>query len=244
MTIEQIHVAFANGESSCLMDGEILDTLVKYHAIDAGNTLSLEPCKQGASVLLIETGSVKFIADGFEGTCGSGVFVPKPQSKVQIVAVKDSRILELQRFLTREEFRQYENSSQIPFLQAYEKAPTYTEDCKSAKTISRMLIPQRMIPRFAMGSVYTYGDDCVEAHEHPMLEQFFFSLPENNCTVSIDGLKVPFPGNALLHIPLGSLHGVESKGPQIIHYVWMDFLFGEEGLKYMDEAHRLSVGNN
>ena len=91
-----------------------------------------------------------------------------------------------------------------------------------------------------MGSVETYGTDLIAKHTHPMLEQFFFGLDENNCIALIDDVRYPFTGNMLLHIPLGSDHGVLLEETHACHYLWMDFLLNEEALRYMDEAHRLN----
>ena len=82
--------------------------------------------------------------------------------------------------------------------------------------------------------------DLIAKHTHPMLEQFFFGLDENNCIALIDDVRYPFTGNMLLHIPLGSDHGVLLEETHACHYLWMDFLLNEEALRYMDEAHRLN----
>jgi hypothetical protein len=94
-----------------------------------------------------------------------------------------------------------------------------------------------MIPRFAMGSVETYGDDLIGQHTHPLLDQFFFSFPENDMDLLIDDFSLNMKGDTLLHIPLGSNHGVRVAGKQCAHYLWIDFLLYPEGLTYLDETH-------
>ena len=72
-----------------------------------------------------------------------------------------------------------------------------------------------------------------------MLDQFFFSFPENDMDVIIDGEKYPMLGNMILHIPLGSEHGVEVTGSKHMHYMWIDFLpDNEAGLKRLESSHK------
>jgi len=52
---------------------------------------------------------------------------------------------------------------------------SYSESIKSPNTVSRTILSNKYIPRIAMGTVQTKGPDRVAAHEHPMLEQLFFS---------------------------------------------------------------------
>ena len=72
------------------------------------------------------------------------------------------------------------------------------------------------------GSVEANGDDLVGQHAHPLLDQFFFSFPENDMNLLIDCHICPMKGDTLLHIPLGSNHGVIAQGDQKMHYLWID----------------------
>lgn len=105
----------------------------------------------------------------------------------------------------------------------------YTEPIKSPNTISRTILPNKYIPRLAMGTVQTKGPDKVGAHEHPMLEQLFLGLSKNNCVVYADDAKVDFPQYSLLHIPLGSSHSVSVEKNEVMYYVWMDFFLDKKG---------------
>ena len=62
----------------------------------------------------------------------------------------------------------------------------------------------------------------VGQHAHPLLDQFFFSFPENDMNLLIDCHICPMKGDTLLHIPLGSNHGVIAQGDQKMHYLWID----------------------
>lgn len=125
-----------------------------------------------------------------------------------------------------------------PYGVLYSQCEPYAEAIKSPKTISRTIVPARTIPRFCMGSVETEGPDTVGAHAHPMLEQLFFGLPGNSCVVIAGQAEAALEGRALLHIPLGSWHGVRVEEGRRLHYVWMDFFKQEEDLAYIHAQHQ------
>lgn len=230
--------------TSCLMEGEVRGTRVTHYAIKAGESLCLPECTDFVRILFVYQGTAVFSKGTDEILLNErDIYIADPQKAVVITATTSANVLEISRYLSDDEFLGVcSHADSLPYVVVYDKAPTYTEDCKSPKTISRMLVPTRIIPRFAMGSVETRGDDLIEQHEHPMLEQFFFGLDDNDCDALIDDIVFPFHRNTLLHIPLGSNHGVRSRGNQVVHYLWMDFLFDDEGLAYMDSVHKLSEG--
>ena len=84
-----------------------------------------------------------------------------------------------------------------------------------------------------MGTVHTTGPDAVGAHKHPMLEQLFLGLSGNQCTVHADGFTQAFVEYDLLHIPLGSLHGVEVADKHTMYYIWMDFFLHKDGEEWL-----------
>ena len=100
-----------------------------------------------------------------------------------------------------------------------------------------MFLPENLIPRFCMGSVETSGPDNIEKHEHSMLEQLFFGMKNNDCIVWANDQQATLKENELLHIPLGSLHGVEVKKGKNLHYVWIDYFNSQEEMKYISENH-------
>lgn len=115
----------------------------------------------------------------------------------------------------------------------FEDCQGYTEPIKSASTVSRTILPNQIIPRVAMGTVHTTGPDAVGAHKHPMLEQLFLGLSGNQCTVHADGFTQAFVEYDLLHIPLGSLHGVEVADKHTMYYIWMDFFLHKDGEEWL-----------
>ena len=129
------------------------------------------------------------------------------------------------------------NGGKLPYFRTYSECDVYREEIKSAKTVSRTLIPPNLLPRFSMGSVQTTGPDVVHAHQHAMLEQFFFGLPGNNCSVRADAREISFGESVLLHIPRGSLHGVRVEENAALHYLWLDFFLHQEDMSYISETH-------
>ena len=158
----------------------------------------------------------------------------------RLEALVDAQILEI-RWFKREgedDALAAEYKTQFPLIQIYRNSKQYRDRNKSDKTISRSCIDQRRIPRFALGSVETYGIDAVKSHDHPMLDQFFFSFDENEMDVLIDYEAVPMKGNELLYIPLGSIHGVDVRAGQHCHYLWIDFYPDNDlALKRLDWSH-------
>ena len=211
---------------------------ITCHWLSKDNPLLLPACDNTLRILFLCNGSIR---SGDIALCEQAVYIPDPTQPLSLNADTDSLILEILQFLTHEEFQQC-RLAQYPYLLSYKDAPTYTEDCKSEKTISRMLVPQRMVPRFAMGSVQTKGEDLVAPHCHKDVDQFFYALPENNCILLIDQQQYPFTGDILFHIPLGSTHGILLESQHTCHYLWIDYLLNDDALTYMDNAHNMQGG--
>ena len=125
------------------------------------------------------------------------------------------------------------------YFKAFSECPVYTEEIKSAKTLNRMILPERLIPRFCIGTVETTGPDEVGAHEHPMLEQLFLGLPGCKCTVRANEASILLVENMILHIPLGSMHSVSVEEGEKLSYIWLDFFKTIEGQDYISEQHQM-----
>src|SRR3546814_3765715 len=126
----------------------------------------------------------------------------------------------------------------VPSVQDYAASPQYRDYFKSEKTISRTLVGPHVLPRFCMGSVESIGPDRIEPHAHPMLDQLFFSFAENDITLLIDGQRHALGGSTLLHIPLGSDHGVDVSPGKRMHYLWLDFFQRHQDMDYIAEVHK------
>lgn len=121
----------------------------------------------------------------------------------------------------------------VPYVRKFTDSTPYTEAIKSPKTVSRTILPKNIVPRLVMGTVETTGPDAVGRHKHPMLEQLFVGLRENNCTVSADEARISFPPLSILHIPLGSMHGVEVAEGNKLYYIWIDCFATKEGQEWL-----------
>ncbi|MBU2950595.1 hypothetical protein KO493_07790 [Tamlana agarivorans] len=119
------------------------------------------------------------------------------------------------------------------YFKKFTDCESYTEPIKSPQTTSRTILPNKYIPRVAMGTVKTIGPDKVGAHVHGMLEQLFLGLDNNESIVYADDAQVDFPPYSLLHIPLASSHSVEVKANKEMYYVWMDFFVDKEGEEWL-----------
>ncbi|GAA4114221.1 hypothetical protein GCM10022393_13540 [Aquimarina addita] len=122
---------------------------------------------------------------------------------------------------------------QTSYFAKFTDCEAYTEPIKSPNTISRTVLPNKYIPRIAMGTVETTGPDKVDPHEHGMLEQLFLGLTDNQVIVYADDAKIDFPAYSLLHIPLGSSHSVEAKKGNKMYYMWMDFFLDKKGEEWL-----------
>ncbi len=123
------------------------------------------------------------------------------------------------------------------YFAKFENCKPYTEEIKSPDTISRTVLPSGIIPRVALGTVESKGPDKVGEHAHPMLEQLFLGLENNNITVHADDSFCKMGEYSLLHIPLGSKHWVEVEKGCKMNYMWMDFFLTKAGEKWL-ETHQ------
>lgn len=115
------------------------------------------------------------------------------------------------------------------YFKKFSDCEPYTEAIKSPQTVSRTVLPKDHVPRVAMGTVETMGPDKVGAHEHPMLDQLFLGLADNDIIVHADDDQIRMPAYSILHIPLGSSHWVEAEKGCRMYYMWMDFFLTKEG---------------
>jgi hypothetical protein len=223
-----------------VLKGEIAEINTFYHELLKQGSFLYKPGKKSVSVFLVTHGRgiIKQGSRQFEVN-GVNLFVPSVMEEASILADDGNLgMLEIIITLSGDEMQSVKNEQNIlPYFVDYTKCRQYKEAIKSEKTISRMILPENIIPRFCMGSVETTGPDEVGAHAHPMLEQLFFGLTKNDCTVTADGMEAAFEENTLLHIPLGSMHGAIVKEGKILNYIWMDHFRSLGDMKYIKENH-------
>ena len=223
-----------------ILQGEISGINTYYLELFKDNPYLIKPGQNSVSLYLITHGK-GIITQGvrqFEVN-GLNLFVPSIMEEASVLADTGAfGMLEIVIRLTSAEYQLLKQSqNKLPYFVDYAQCRQYKEAIKSEKTISRMILPEDIIPRFCMGSVETSGPDKVGAHSHPMLEQLFYGLKGNDCIVEADGIKTAFKENILLHIPLGSRHGVDVEEGKLLNYVWMDLFRSQEDMGYIKENH-------
>lgn len=240
--VPQVTVEYAaKGISSeTLLPGYIPGCTPCFHCIEKEKGITLD-AGDYFHILFLISGEAEFITGGSSYCYDERVaFVPSRYETVEIKGKTDIGVLEI-RWSLREgdEALEAEYKTEFPVVQLYRTSRQYVDPNKSPKTISRAIIWQRIIPRFCLGSVEAYGVDSIRAHDHPMLDQYFFSLPENEMDVIIDDIPVPMGGSQLMYIPLGAKHGIDVKEGQHCHYMWIDFYPDNDlALKRLDASHQ------
>ncbi|WP_298495443.1 cupin domain-containing protein [uncultured Algibacter sp.] len=167
------------------------------------------------------------------------IMLPNNVKDISFTPIKNDtlhylKIAVLQTELDKEDIKTFpeENTNNI-YFKKFTDCKSYTEPIKSPQTTSRTILPNKYIPRVAMGTVKTIGPDKVGAHEHAMLEQLFLGLSNNHTIVYADEAQVNFPEYSLLHIPRGSSHSVSVKADNEMYYVWMDFFVDKDGEEWL-----------
>lgn len=224
-----------------MCQGEIPGTTPYHLTIPAGQTYKLEADEAHYHIFILIEGECLMVSGGTEKLFNERVtFVGAPEDELILSAKTTLQLVEIEWNITSEDIKlRADYKTEFPLIINYADSIQYVDPNKSPKTISRMMIPHKMIPRFAIGSVESYGYDLVRPHSHPMLDQFFFSFPENQMDLIINDEKIPMGGNVIVHIPLGADHGVEVTGTDHMHYMWIDFLpDNEAGLARLDKSHK------
>ncbi|MEI6077747.1 MAG: hypothetical protein WCS94_19350 [Verrucomicrobiota bacterium] len=133
----------------------------------------------------------------------------------------------------RLELNKFPQNNSASLVKKFSDCPAYREAIKSPKTTSRTLLAENFVPRVALGTVETTGPDAVAAHRHPMLEQLFLGLQDNDITVTADATTARLTSFDILHIPLGSNHGAQVAEGRKLHYIWMDFFMTKGGQEWL-----------
>jgi len=204
----------------------------------AGARFDAASARTQQAVYFLVEGAGTFKADATEKAANRlTLFVARPGGAAEFVAGENSCLLQILMDLHADEAA-HPNEKVYPIVKDYQECEHYRDYFKSEKTVSRTLIAPFTLPRFSMGSVETTGPDRIEPHAHPVLDQLFFSFKENNCDLLIDGASFRFEGNWILHIPLGSEHGVDAKPGETVHYLWIDFFEKSEDMQYLVDVHK------
>ena len=247
--LEDINVEYSSSDSNThqvkeLLAGEIPGARVTNYTLLKDETIVFEGQTKEIYIFFLYDGNVSFVSgDRTYSYKEKAVFSEIPEKPVTVTALEPSHFIQISWSLNQEDLNDLEkNRNMFPFTKCYKDSIKYRDFYKSETTISREVIPEGIIPRFSLGSVEAKADDLVGQHSHPLLDQFFFTFEENDMDLLIDCRICNVKGNALVHIPLGSNHGVIAKGNQRIHYLWMDFASvesREQALNYFKDEHEI-----
>jgi quercetin dioxygenase-like cupin family protein len=224
-----------------VLPGEIPGIRSTLVSLSAGVTHGEPASTDEDRVFLVLAGNGKLAADGAEYLVVRETIAHFPVGRsVEVKASSEQGIdlLIVRLTLTpvdREDLAAHTNLNQVAYVKNFKECEPYTEAIKSAKTVSRTLLPKDIVPRMAMGTVETTGPDSVAPHRHPMLEQYFLGLEDNDITVMHDEARTPLKANELFHIPSGSNHGAEVADGHKLYYLWMDFFQDRKGLEWLNE---------
>jgi hypothetical protein len=220
--------------------GEIKGASVYYHGMLSGDKVTYENSPDVLKTFFLINGEISF-SNGKRNDCFKerASYVADLSEKLEINCLSNAQFIEIQWMLSDNDKRFIkDNKVELPMTQLYYDCEQYRETFKSPKSISRSVIGHHALPRFCMGSNESYGPDRVEPHAHPLLDQFFFSFPDNEVSLLIDDQIQHYPGNTLIHIPLGSNHGVQIEAGKKMNYMWIDFIIDPKGVDYLDEVHQ------
>ena len=223
-----------------ILENEIKNIHVEHVAIRDENPI-IDYSKEGyKTIYLFVKGTGIIIAENTNyEIIPETIFLPNIVKNITIKTTKNNTLhyLKITSKLTAQDemdLKEFptENTQKIYYAK-FTDCQSYTEKIKSPNTISRTILPNKIIPRIAMGTVQTIGPDEVGAHKHPMLEQLFLGLSNNNCIVYADDAHIEFPQHAVLHIPLRSTHSVSVEKNEVMYYVWMDFFLDKKGEEWL-----------
>ncbi|MCF6356703.1 MAG: hypothetical protein L3J54_02755 [Draconibacterium sp.] len=228
-----------------VLENEVQDVLIEFFSIKGEYKLDVSAKPDILDVLLTVDGECLLQTNDSDYKINTSTITRIQYNKSYSIKVdnkKEFNFIRLRKLLDKKDLQVIESRIEdfnSLYIKALADCPTYTEDIKSEKTLNRMILPEGLVPRFAMGSVETQGPDEVGEHEHPMLDQIFFGLKGCRCSCFANGEETVLTENMMLHIPLASKHYVSVADGDKLAYIWMDFFLTLEGEKYMGEQHQV-----
>ncbi|EHA14701.1 cupin domain-containing protein [Halomonas sp. HAL1] len=223
-----------------LLEGQIQGATVLHHMLPPAGERVLSERQDRLSILFLLEGDLSCKqADQEHVLSERGALVPLPGTDIPLASIDGASLLEIVLELTQGEWNALQqDADSFPYLQLYRTSARYRDASKSEKTTSRKVIPPGVVPRFCMGSVEASGPDQVASHAHPILDQLFLVFPESQITLQINGEPHTVLGNSLVHIPLGSEHGVVVESGHHLHYLWLDFFFNQDDMSFITQSHQ------
>lgn len=243
IVVQQMNMEIPEGQSVFteeMLSGEIAETKIEHIAYRGPLSQNIQVGAGNVDMFLFIKGNGKLTADTLAfDLVPESIAIPIKYSSVQI-DVPEGKVLHFVHFSKKLSEPDLEDLAAFPaenrydiFFTRFEDCEPYTEKIKSPNTVSRTVLPQDIVPRVALGTVEAPGPDEVGAHEHAMLDQLFLGLTNNDIVVHADGASARLKEYSLMHIPLGSSHGVTVGENKKMYYMWMDFFLTREGQEWL-----------
>ncbi|GGD27486.1 hypothetical protein GCM10011368_31870 [Hyunsoonleella pacifica] len=234
-----------------LIINEIADTKIEHIGIRGGNEYDIVLPEMHVTMLLFLKGEATLTADSITQTVTpESITIPMNGINSLQIKVPKSGELHFLKFTKKLSLQDVEDIKAFPeknkyklYFKRFVDCQPYTEKIKSPNTTSRTVLPADIVPRVSLGTVEAMGPDKVGAHKHPMLDQLFLGLSDNDIVVHADNTSVKLNQYELLHIPIGSSHGVRVDQGKKMNYMWMDFFLTKEGQQWL-KTHKPASSDN
>ncbi len=230
-----------------LLTGEIADTKIEHIGYKGPTEQTITLTDGNVNLFLFVSGNGTIHADSItRSLTPESIAIPMNEIRQVQLKVSDGEELHFLQFTKKLSRQDIEDLKNFPeenkydlFFTRFVDSEPYTEKIKSPNTVSRTVLPADIVPRVSLGTVEAKGPDKVGAHEHPMLDQLFLGLTDNDITVHADGASTELKAYSLLHIPIGSSHWVTVDENKKMNYMWMDFFLTKEGQEWL-KTHKPS----
>lgn len=235
-----------------LLKGEIAGTKIEHFAFGETSKQAISISKDSVSMFFFIKGNAVLKAgDKTFDIVPETIAVPFETENALTISVPKGEVLHLVRFTKLYSVQDLEDLKNFPkenkydiFFTKFSDCTPYTEKIKSPNTVSRTVLPADIVPRVSHGTVQTKGPDAVGAHEHPMLDQLFLGLTNNDIVVHADKYSTKMKAYSLLHIPIGSSHWASVNKGKTMYYLWMDFFLTKEGQEWLKTHKPISKKMN
>ncbi|MEQ8555047.1 MAG: hypothetical protein RIC53_20450 [Cyclobacteriaceae bacterium] len=234
-----------------LLPGEIADTKIEHLAYAGPIEQTITLTEGDVTMFLFVSGNGTLYADSSYQLVPESIAIPLSknisQVKFEVAEGEQLHFLQFTKKLSQQDIEDLkhfpEESKYDLYFTRFEDCEPYTEKIKSPNTVSRTVLPADIVPRVSLGTVEAPGPDAVGAHSHPMLDQVFLGLTNNDITVYADSASTNLGQYSLLHIPIGSSHWVTVDENKKMYYMWMDFFLTKEGQEWL-KTHKPASDND
>ncbi|GAF04233.1 cupin domain-containing protein [Saccharicrinis fermentans] len=235
-----------------LLSGEIADTKIHHHAFVGSSKHTITLTEGYIDMFIFIRGYGSLQSDTLKYNIEpESIAIPMGSTRRIHIEVPEGEPLHFLQFTKLLSTQDIEDLNNFPeenkydlFFTRFADCEPYTEKIKSPNTTSRTVLPADIIPRVSLGTVEAMGPDEVGAHKHPMLDQLFLGLTDNEVVVHADSASTTFKQYELLHIPIGSSHWVSVDENKRMYYLWMDFFLTKEGQEWLKTHKPSNTDNN